>query len=263
MKKRLDFLRKQFNFGMFLIFLVIMPSLNAGSCSSNNQIQAVLFEMDGVLVDTIALETAIFKQYLVQEFGIDATKDDERHTMGLTRREIWQYFKATYGLSQYVGSLYEAQRGHYRNALRKNGLKARDAALIGFLEYLKSNGIKIGVVTSNESETTGFILSSLGIREYFDVVITADDVKRGKPFPEPYMRASITLGIKPKNCLAIEDSKNGIQAAIDACMTAIAVRAPHSEKQDFGQADLIITSFDNFTCNNIERKQVEAQKDGL
>lgn len=263
MKMNVNFFKQQATFIILCFFIMITSYLNAESCHDENEVQAVLFDMDGVLVNTIALETTAFKNFLLEKFGIEVTDDDARQTKSLSHIDIWKYLKEKYQFSEDIETLHQEQRDYYRAMLITSGLHIRDETLIGFLRYLKSKSIKAGVVTSNEIKTTKFILNGLGISQYFDVVITADNVTNVKPFPEPYMQAAIALGIKPRNCFAIEDSKNGIQAAIDACMTAIAVRAPYSERQDFSCADSVITSFDEVVSKNLIKEPKKNLKDEL
>lgn len=240
----------------------LIAEVVAESQYSNDDVQAVLFDMDGVLVDSINLEVKVFEDFLIEK-GADISKLVPHASAGLTHKAMWKYFKEFFNLQEDVETLHDLQRHKYREALVSHGIRPRDESLTDFLDYLKSQNIKLALVTSNEPITTELILSGLGIKDYFEAIVTAEDVTRGKPFPEPYLRGAIALGVKPRNCLVIEDSKHGVHAAKDACMSVVAIRAHYSLTQDFTRADIVVENFKDIHFKNIIMSDEALIKDEL
>ena len=126
-----------------------------------------------------------------------------------------------------------------------------------FLEYLKKNGIKTGIGTSNSIELTNAILDSKDLHKYFDVVITAREVKRGKPAPDIYLYVAEKLGVDPGECIVFEDLYQGILAGRNAGMKTCAVADHYSEytwDRKVEAADYAINSFTDDIITDIWRK---------
>ena len=98
-----------------------------------------------------------------------------------------------------------------------------------FLKYCRENGIRTGIGTSNGSEIVDAVLTSLNVKEYFDVVVTACEVAHGKPEPDIYLEVAKRLGVKPEECLVFEDIPAGIMAGKAAGMPVIAVEDDFSK----------------------------------
>ena len=100
------------------------------------------------------------------------------------------------------------------------------------LDELKSCGIKIGLASSSSKEFIELILNKLGVIEYFEVIISGEDVQKSKPAPDIFQKAAEALNVEPSNCLVIEDSGHGVKAAKLAEMKCIGFNNPNSGKQD-------------------------------
>ena len=98
-----------------------------------------------------------------------------------------------------------------------------------FLEYLKSRGIKMGIATSNNRSMVDAVLNSLNMKDYFEVITTSDEVKKGKPAPDVYLRTAELLGVEPEKCLVFEDVVAGVIAGKAAGMKVCAIEDDFSK----------------------------------
>jgi len=120
------------------------------------------------------------------------------------------------------------------------------------LDFFKNNSYTIAIASSGAKKYIKIILDKFKINEYFDVIITGDDVKIGKPDPETYSVAVKKLQLKPNECLVLEDATNGIKSAKAAVCYCLAIYNPHTEKQDLSEADKILNSLNDITLDLIK-----------
>jgi sugar-phosphatase len=121
------------------------------------------------------------------------------------------------------------------------------AGVSAFVRLLAAEGVPRAVATSASRQDVESLLSEIGVRGYFDVVVTADDVRWGKPNPEVYLRAAEGLGLPPRRCLVFEDSIVGIHAARNAGMRVIGVATAHAVRELLAAgAERAITDFEGF-----------------
>jgi HAD superfamily hydrolase (TIGR01509 family) len=123
--------------------------------------------------------------------------------------------------------------------------------LVEFLEAARAAGLKIGLGTGSGQETIGYILDDLNLRRFFDVVITKDDVDKGKPHADTYAVTAEKLGVKPENCVVFEDALLGEQAAYRAHMHCVAVTSTLPGR-DFQAPLLVIRDFTELTPERLE-----------
>jgi len=185
-----------------------------------NRIKGVLIDLDGTLVDSLKIYEKTY-QLLFKEFGIEVSQDFYKNfgenPLEIARR-IYESYKDKLNIS------FEEFLSRRERIL--NGLISEIKFTPGakeFLSYIKDKGFKVGLVTSSFRNFTENLLDNLGLKGFFDVVITADDTKKHKPDPEPYLLALNKLGLLPDECIAIEDSIYGIISAKTAGINVIAV----------------------------------------
>ena len=115
------------------------------------------------------------------------------------------------------------------------------------------------MTTSSDRKSTVHLLDKAGLTTVFDVIVTFEDYGKRKPHPESYVLTAQKLNVNPEDCIAIEDSSVGVEAAKRAGMKCIAIPHGHTQKQDFRQADLVVDSADKITItilNTISREPV-------
>jgi HAD superfamily hydrolase (TIGR01509 family) len=182
--------------------------------------EAVVFDLDGVLADSEPWWNQIDTK-LLSEHGIDYRGEYHRNVLGVSYRVAIEFYKSVFHISAPVEEL-----------MRRRGEIAVDffATRVGLfpsakrtLEDLHKMKLHLAVATSSVSASARPFLERTGIRGFFDAVVTGDEVERGKPDPEIYLRTAQELGVVPGACLVIEDALAGIAAAKAANMRVAAV----------------------------------------
>ena len=212
----------------------------------NSDIDTVIFDLDGTLVDSMWMWTDIDIEYL-SRFGFEFDKQLQIDIAGMSVTETACYFREKYGIprtiEQIIGDWIEMSYDKYKNEV---GLKPYAVEL---LDYFRSEGIKLGIASSNAIDMIEVCLDSNGIRDRFDVIVTSDQAERGKPYPDVYLLAAERLGAEPERCLVFEDIPAGIMAAKAAGMKAVAVYDRFSEEADAEKhrlADMYCHDFSDF-----------------
>ena len=191
-----------------------------------NNIEAVIFDLDGTLVDSMWMWREIDVEYLSQ-FDIEVPGDLQQAVEGMSFSETAQYFKERFNLPDPVEVI---KMEWNKMAWDKYGNEVPlKKGVIEFLEELRSRGIKTGIATSNSKELVEHVLKSLNITEYFDSVRTSCEAKKGKPAPDIYLLVADDLQVDPKDCLVFEDLALGIMAGKGAGMRVCTVFDPYSE----------------------------------
>ena len=206
-------------------------------------IQAVIFDLDGTLIDSMWMWRQIDIDYLARH-GHELPADLQDSIEGMSFSETAVYFKERFSLSDSL-EVIKADWNQMAYDIYVNEVPLKPGVL-EFLQYLKRKGIKTGIATSNSRELLLAVLESLGITEYFDEVHTSCEVTRGKPAPDIYLLVAKTLGVTPEHCLVFEDIIQGIQAGKAAGMRVCAVKDAFSVKQEEekkASADWLIDSF--------------------
>ena len=190
---------------------------------------AVIFDMDGVLVDSGAHHRAAWRALLDELGVVPAAPDYWRLTIGRPSIE------AVPLLLGRETSWAEAQRLATRKQEHYRRLAAAGPSLVRgvreFVGELAARGVPRAVATSASRHDADGLLTRAGLRDRFATVVTAEDVRRGKPDPEVYLLAARRLGIAPAHCLVFEDAVVGVQAARGAGMRAIGVSTAHTETE--------------------------------
>jgi sugar-phosphatase len=213
-------------------------------------IEAVIYDMDGVIIDS----EPFWREAIILTFktvGLDFTDDMCRVTMGMRLIEVIEYWYEKLG---WEGKTITQVEEELLNTVSELILKKADAinGVYQSLDHFKSNGLKIALASSSASSLIKTVLNKLELNDYFDVVNSAENLPYGKPHPMIFINTANDLGVKPTNCLVIEDSFNGLLAAKAAMMKTIVV--PDKENQNnpnFNIADYNLTSLTQIKDLNI------------
>ena len=212
--------------------------------------KAVLFDMDGVLVDTEPeyrkIETVIF-----EKLGIVPTEEDLKSNVGKGQLDVWTELKKEYGFAETPGELVELETREARKIYLSESLKPIEPA-IELLKTCARRGFKIAVATSSFGENAENAINRLRLNSYVDVMISGEMVSKTKPSPDIFLMAAKLLGSSPEECVVIEDSKNGVLAAKAAGMKVVGYKAPESP-QDLSRADVVVESFKNHSVDMLEK----------
>ena len=207
-------------------------------------VKAVIFDLDGTLLDSMWMWRAIDIEYL-GKFGIELPEGLQDCIAGMSFSETAVYFKERFQLQD---SLEEIKDNWNQMALEKYEHEVTPKpGVMEFLKYLKKQGIKTGVATSNSMDLAMAGIKGVGMEQYLDTVHIACEVSKGKPAPDIYLLVAECLKVEPKDCLVFEDISNGILAGKNAGMRVCAVEDAFSayereKKQEL--ADYYISSYD-------------------
>ena len=184
------------------------------------KIKALIFDLDGTLVDSMWMWKAIDIEFLGR-YGYDCPDDLQRMIEGMSFTETAAYFirrfRLPLSMDEIKAAWTEMSIDKYRNEVPVK------PGAIRLLEYARDHGILCGIATSNGSDMVEAVLTSRNIKPYFQVVTTACEVKEGKPSPDIYLKVAADLGADPKECLVFEDVPAGALAGKRAGMTVCGV----------------------------------------
>ena len=185
------------------------------------KIDAVLFDMDGVIFDTenvyLDIWTKVFEKY-----GYTMTLDVYISVMGTGRENVIKTFLEIYGEDLPIGEMY-IEKDKKLEKVIKNGLVPTKQGAKEILNYFKQKNYKIALATAAKRDRVAMQLKMADMIDIFDDIVCGDDIKFGKPNPEIFLKAAQKLSVDPGKCLVIEDSPAGIKAAFNAKMTGIHV----------------------------------------
>lgn len=209
----------------------------------------VIFDMDGVLADTGPIHFESWVK-MAKEIGVKFTRDLFEQTFGqqsptITRKLVGSAIDETLILQ------WSNLKESYYREMVKDKLEPLPG-VINIIKDLKSKGFKLAIGSSGPSENVELLLTTLKIKDLFDVIITAAEVKKGKPEPDVFLVAANFLDINPKNCVVIEDAPVGIQAANNAGMKSIALTTTH-DKKELLAANLIVQDLSFVTISDIKK----------
>ena len=210
-------------------------------------IKAVLFDFDGVVVDSEPVHYKTFMQF-TSPLGIK-----------LDEKRWYKEFAGTGSKNIFTVLLWEAKitdgktiddyverRKKVYGKLIKEGEVKKKKGIEEFLKMLKERNIRTAVVSGGHKENIGLALSVLGLEKYFDLVVGSSDYKKRKPHPDAFLTAAEKLGVMPEDCIAIEDSLSGFRAAKDAGMKVVIMESPAIGYMDRKEAMATIKDFEGF-----------------
>ena len=190
--------------------------------------EAIIFDMDGSLVDSMWVWKDIDIQYLGR-FGHTIPDDLQQKIEGMSFTETAVYFKERFEIPDTVEQIKadwnQMAWDNYRTrVMLKPGARS-------LLDYCKENGIKLGIATSNSRQIVDMVMKERDIEGYFDCIMTSCEAKKGKPAPDIYLLTAQQIGVPPEKCLVFEDIVFGIQAGKAAGMEVCAVEDAYSVYQ--------------------------------
>lgn len=184
-------------------------------------IQAVVFDMDGVIFDSEKLVVECWSETAAKH-GIEGVAETCKECLGLNRLAAKEKFLERYGMD-FPYDIYKQEMSDLYHKRAREGALVMKPGVVELLQYLKKQGIRVALASSTREQVVIWELTYAGIIEYFDVLVCGDMVSRSKPEPDIYLKACELLGICPKTAFAIEDSYNGIRAAYAGGLRSIMV----------------------------------------
>jgi HAD superfamily hydrolase (TIGR01509 family) len=213
-------------------------------------IQTVIFDMDGVIVDTEPVHRyAYYKQF--EELDIEVTEAMYTSFTGFSTRNTFQTLKEQFQLTHEVEDLIQRKRNIFNDAFdTKEDLELLDGVRT-LIEDLHQNGIQLILASSASKVTIDRVFTRFGLHDFFTHIVSGEDFPKSKPHPAIFEHAA-SLSIAPKeNCIVIEDSTNGVRAAKAAGIYCVGYVSEHSKDQHLDEADLVINHFKELSAQVI------------
>ncbi|MGL4695327.1 HAD family hydrolase [Enterococcus larvae] len=213
--------------------------------------KAVIFDMDGVLVDSeyTFLES---KTALLKDAGYEKDVSYQYQFMGTTFEFMWSKMKEELGLPLSVGDYIEEMNQRREEMIERDGIKAIPHA-VQVVQRLSEAGFKLAVASSSPKVEIERAMNALDIAKFFDILVSGEEVAHSKPAPDVFLRAAALLEINPKDCLVFEDTRNGSRAAEAAEMYCIGFENPEYPAQDLSAADEVIHDFQEVSIERVKQ----------
>lgn len=203
-------------------------------------IKAVIFDMDGVLIDTEKWLN-VYWQQAAREAGFAVTREHGLAIRSLASKFAGPYLQNIFGPDFDYEAIRARRKQLMKEHIEKNGIEKKPG-VDEILDYLCAKKIKTAVATATDPERTRQYLTQIGIYDKFDQIVSATTVKNGKPEPDVYLYACEQIHEKPGDCIAVEDSPNGILSAYHAGLSVVMV--PDLTEPDEETAKLLYAKFD-------------------
>ncbi len=204
--------------------------------------KAIIFDMDGLILDTETIESRSFAKVL-DEYGVEPRPNPNGliHDIG-GGGGYFEKFKEKYELSESVENIRDKKRAHWAQMVREEGIQAYPG-FMELLKLLKDEGFIIALASNRNETLVRLVLDTLGVTSHFDFIVGGQhETMRQKPFPDLYIHTAEKLGINPAECVVLEDTETGVISAKAAGMKVIAVPNIYTKEHNFNGADIIVES---------------------
>ncbi|MGG5370687.1 HAD family hydrolase [Enterococcus sp. AZ196] len=221
-------------------------------------LEAIIFDMDGVLVDS---EYTYFqsKSQILREAGHEVEESYHFQFMGTTGEYMWEQMKQEFSLPLSVPEYIQQMTDLRQAMIKRDGIKVIPHVQ-AFVKGLSEAGLKLAVASSSSLAEIKVSLAEIGLSNYFSEVVSTEEVTHSKPAPDVYLAAAERLGVNPENCLGIEDTKNGTGAVRNAGMVCVGFANPAFPKQDLAFADTVVSTFSELDAESLVKIYQEVRK---
>lgn len=218
----------------------------------SNRLEAVLFDMDGLMIESEHLQSQAF-QKILESHGIEPEYNEAGviQIVGVTALENLKLVKERYGLPQSAEELLVIKNEIY-NEIIDEGLQPMPG-LHDLVKSLQENGVKIAVASSSNMQDILKVLKIIDLEEVFDAVVSGTEVEHSKPAPDVFLKAAADLGVSASGCVVLEDAESGVKAGKAAGMTVIAIPSQFSANNDFSLADHVLESLNELDFDKIQK----------
>lgn len=216
--------------------------------------KAVIFDMDGVLADSHGIFNRLFTRIVNEELDLGINEEDFSRYSGLRFEErirlLSEEKKKSVSKDDLLEAINKGRLEYFTNAIE---YVEAYPGVHELLKSLKKEGIKIGLGTNGSKNAVLKLTEHLGIADYFESIVTYNDVTHPKPAPDMFIKNAENLGVDPKYCIVIEDSLAGITAAKQAGMKVVGIATTKSREDLIGNADLVLDGLSELTIEKLRR----------
>ena len=219
------------------------PAAHETSPTLTSAFQAILFDLDGVLIHSETIHDQA-RQAVLDHYEIHISEAEQALYRGQTTESVFEHIARNFAEGRASAAEMMALKRQFYYEQAEAHLAMIPGAL-DFVRRLAGTDVRLAVVTSASPESQGFAFERFGLALYFSAVVTAADVEHGKPAPDPYLLGAEHVGADPARCLVIEDSVSGIQAAKAARCTAAGLTTSFSVQELLeAGADVAVADFE-------------------
>ena len=213
-------------------------------------IQTVIFDMDGVIVDTEPVHHYAYHEHF-KELNIDVTPEMYASYTGNSTRNIFQKLKEHFDLQEDVENLILRKRHLFNEAFDTKEDLFLIEGVEDLIKDLHKNGMQLILASSASKTTIERVFNRFDLHQYFTHKVSGEDFPKSKPHPAIFEHAA-SLSVAPKeSCIVIEDSTNGIQASVSAGIFCVGYNSFHSKDQDLSKANTIIQHFNELNFEKV------------
>ena len=213
-----------------------------------DSLKAIIFDMDGVIINSEPLHFKIEKE-LLEELGGNISDEELQSFAGTTDYNMWSKFKEMFKLKPPVEELVETKKERFMKRIDEVDLVDN---FMDFMLAAYEEGFLLAIASSNNRRIVDAVVEKFQLGKYMQFIISGEEVKKGKPDPEIFLTAAKKMNVSPTDCIVIEDATNGVKAAKAAGMKCIALKNLDSGNQDLSEADLIIKNFKELNLDIIK-----------
>lgn len=219
-------------------------------------IKAVIFDHDGVIADTEPIHSRADNAILAR-YGFSISPEENDSLVGVPTKKSWEIMREMFKIPEAAEWLAEEKTREAARIIATDGISP-NKGLLQLLDGLKRKGCTLAIASGQYRRIIDAVLAKLRIESYFSAIVSGEDTANGKPNPEVFLTAAKRLGVRPDECLVIEDSESGVTAAKAAGMACVALRMPSTARHDVSKADVIVGSLAELDAADmaaIKRKQ--------
>jgi HAD superfamily hydrolase (TIGR01509 family) len=213
-------------------------------------IKAVIFDMDGVIVDSEPLHFEVCME-VTRKLGKEVDKDYFNKYVGVSNPVMWEEIIKDLKIENTVDKTLELQMDLTIKHFNESSLGAI-SGIVKLMEDLKNNGIVCAIASSSPMIFIEAVVKKLRLEKYLEFYFSGETLGKSKPEPDIFIETAKKLGVNPKEVVVIEDSKHGVQAAKSAKMICIGYVNPNSGNQDLSKADYICNDINELSYSKIK-----------
>ena len=221
--------------------------VSAGSNTASSSFKGVIFDMDGTLIESTEADYKAWER-VFNDYNKTLSFSDYVPLLGVRSADVIVYHL---GISdeEDVKRILREKFDYFVEYINENPIKVVADAEI-FIKSLAASSLKIGLATSSRKEKMQLVLEQLNFLQYFDVIVTGEEVENSKPAPDIFLKAAERLGLSPAECVVFEDGPVGVAAAKSANIKCVAITATHPADK-LQNADITIDTYENVDFKEI------------